>query len=239
MAQSKACGIYMITHNVGGEYYIGQSKNIFSRWSEHFRHAEANKSNSILYKAIKKYGITAFSFKILELCNENELDEKEKFYIALYESTKYFNYNIQEGGVGGSSPGSKNHNSKLTEDEVYDIRESYKNLETKQATFDRYKNKVSKNTFADVWTGKTWQHVHMDVYDEETKLKQRNNYDKVRSHKWMQKLSDEDILKIRLLRKKKFKPQHVYVQYYSHINRSTFNDIWYYHTFKHLIVEED
>ena len=78
----------------------------------------------------------------------------------------------------------------------------------------------------------------MDVYDAETKLKQRNNYDRIQSHKWIQKISDEDILNIRQLRQQGLKPKDVYDKYYSHINRNTFNDVWYYHTFKHIKIAE-
>ena len=234
--KGKFCGIYMITNNIGGKIYIGQSKNIFARWSKHLRES-FNKplDNSILHKAMRKYDISCFQFKILELCDETELDEKEKFYIKLYDATTD-NYNILEGGSGCAANGCKNHNSKLKEDDVYKIREQYKNLKTWKEAFEEYKDIVSQNTFKDVWTGKTWGHVHMDVYDEETKLKQRNNYDRIKSHKWIQKLSDEDILNIRRYRQQGIKPKYVYDTYYSHINRNTFNDIWYYHTFKHLTV---
>jgi group I intron endonuclease len=236
MAKSQACGIYMIIHNVGGEYYIGQSKNIFSRWSEHFRHSKTNAENSILYKAIQKYGITAFQFKILELCDESELDEKEKFYIALYESTKNHNYNIQSGGTGGSSIGINNGNSKLTDEDVFNIRERYKQLKRKKDVYQDYQHLISINTFSDVWIGKTWKHIHMDVYTEDIKRQQRNNYDRIKSHKYFQILSDDDILKIRQYKKEGQKPNQVYLKYYPNINRNTFNDVWYNHTFKHIIA---
>lgn len=238
--KSKSSGIYMIVNNINGKIYIGQSKNVFTRWSEHYRKAMLNKKDdtSVLHKAIRKYGIECFWFKVLELCDEQELDEKERFYISLYQSDIFHNnYNVLGGGGGGTAKGSKNHNSKLTEEDVYDIREQYKDLITWREVYKKYKDVVSENTFKDVWTGKTWSHVHMDVYTEETKLKQRNNYDRIKSHKWMQKLSDEDIIFIRKLRAKGYKPNNVYSQYYSNINRNTFNDVWYYHTFKHLTIE--
>ena len=234
--KSEFCGIYMIINNINEKIYIGQSKNIFARWSKHIRESfNKPNDNSILHKAIRKYNISCFQFKILELCNEAELDEKERFYINLYEATKD-NYNILDGGTGCATKGSKNHNSKLKEIDVYDIREQYKNLKNWKEVFEKYQNVVSQNTFKDVWVGKTWQHIHMDVYDRATKLKQRNNYDKIKSHKWAQKLSDEDILKIRTLKNQGFKPKYIYDNDYNHINRNTFNDIWYYHTFKHLII---
>lgn len=225
----------MIMNNIGGKIYIGQSKNIFARWSKHIRESYIEPyDNSILHKAIRKNDISNFWFKILELCDEDELDDKEKFYINLYESTKD-NYNISPGGSGGSMPGSKNHNSKLTEHEVYEIRERYKNLERKLEVYQDYKSKITINTFSDVWLGKTWTHIHMDVYTDEIKRQQRNNYDRIKSHDNCRTISDEDILKIRELRNQQLKPKYVYDTYYSHLNRNTFNDVWYYHTFKHII----
>ena len=190
----------MIMNNVGEKIYIGKSKNIFTRWSRHVHDAYKNNNydNSVIHKAIRKYGVTRFWFKILELCDEDELNEKEIFYINLYQSDIYNNnYNMTPGGGGGCSIGSANGNSKLTEYEVYEIRDRYKNIENKMDVYDAFKNKVSINTFSDVWIGKTWSHVHMDVYTEENKRMQRNNYDKGKSHQWMRVLLDDDIYKIR------------------------------------------
>lgn len=234
-------GIYMIVNNVNGNMYIGQSKNVFTRWNKHYKEAMLNKQNdnSILHKAIRKYGIKCFWFKILELCREEELDEKEKFYISLYQTNvNYGHYNILDGGSGCASKGSKNHNSKLSENDVYTIREQYKELKNWQEVYKDYEDIISKNTFKDVWVGKTWKHVHCEVYTQEIKEKQRNNYDKIKSHKWMQKLTDEEILFIRKLRMNGSKPKDVYDKHFPNINRNTFNDVWYNHTFKHLQVEE-
>lgn len=232
----------MIINNINGNMYIGQSKNVFTRWNKHYKDAMLNKpnDNSILHKAIRKYGIKCFYFKILELCEEKDLDLKEKFYISLYQTEeKYGNYNILPGGSGGYGSGSKNHNSKLKESDVYEIREQYKELKNWKDAYEKYKDIVSINTFKDVWVGKTWKQIHYDVYTKENKLKQRNNYDRIKSHKWRQVLSDEEIIFIRKMRKKGLKPKYVYDTYFSTINRNTFNDIWYYHTFKHLIVKDD
>ena len=79
----------MIYNNISGATYIGQSKNVFTRWAKHYNEAILNKpnNNSILHKAIRKYGIESFRFRIIEFCDESELNDKEQFYIALYEST--------------------------------------------------------------------------------------------------------------------------------------------------------
>ena len=100
-------GIYKIENLINGKVYIGQSKNIEERWLQHKRIAEKinyDNRKSYIHQAIKKYGIENFVFEILEICNINELDEKEKKWIQYYHS--YINdfqsngYNLTTGGQG-------------------------------------------------------------------------------------------------------------------------------------------
>lgn len=52
-----------------------------------------------IYKAIRKYGIEHFKFSIIEKCNDENLPEKEKYYIKLYNSVVN-GYNEAYGGKG-------------------------------------------------------------------------------------------------------------------------------------------
>ena len=58
-------GIYKITNNLNGHCYIGQSRNINKRWSDH-KVASGNKNdkayNYPLYRAFRKYVIRAADF---------------------------------------------------------------------------------------------------------------------------------------------------------------------------------
>ena len=49
-----------------------------------------------LYKAMQEYGVWNFSFEILEECPRDQLNEKEKFFIDLYDSYNY-GYNSTRG----------------------------------------------------------------------------------------------------------------------------------------------
>ena len=172
-------GIYMITNKLNNKKYIGQSKHIFKRWYEHYCESIQNRENdkSIIHQAIQSDGIENFIFSIIELCEIRELNEREKFYISFYE-TSVINggYNIASGGNVVDNVGENNPSSKLTEADVYYIREMYKNKKTKKEVYNQFSNKISIHTFSDVWKGNTWKHIHMDVYTEENKMYQKNNF---------------------------------------------------------------
>lgn len=95
-------GIYKITNIISNKVYIGQSINIEKRWSAHRTRPFNTKStqyNSPLYRAIRKYGLSAFTFEVIEECLPSLLDQKEQFYIQLYKSNDLnFGYNLTAGG---------------------------------------------------------------------------------------------------------------------------------------------
>ena len=82
-------GIYKVTNNINGKVYIGQSDQIEMRWKRH-RYRSLNNNgddyNCIFYKAIRKYGLENFTFEVIEECNKEELNEKEKYWIKQYNS---------------------------------------------------------------------------------------------------------------------------------------------------------
>ena len=91
-------GIYKITNKINNKCYIGQSIDINRRWLEH-KNPNNWDRKSILYDAFKKYDIENFSFEIIEECAQEELNEKEKYWIQYYNS--YYNgYNSTLGGDG-------------------------------------------------------------------------------------------------------------------------------------------
>ena len=92
------CGIYKITNILTKECYIGQAVNIADRWKQHAKCGLGidTPAGNKLYKAIKEYGIWNFSWELLEECPPAQLNEKEKFYISLYDSYN-FGYNSNRG----------------------------------------------------------------------------------------------------------------------------------------------
>ena len=99
--------IYMRISPSGGKY-IGQT--IFSeeiRWKDHVKEAtnlNSNNYNTILNKAIRKYGKDNFQVIILEdNIEEDNLDEKEIYWIDQYKTywkDGFHGYNMTRGGSG-------------------------------------------------------------------------------------------------------------------------------------------
>ena len=91
--------IYKITNNVNGKVYIGQTfRNVAQRFSEHIRMSrkEVIGYESLLYRAIKKYGEKAFSVETIEKCDDEKLNEREIFWIEHFRSCGQ-GYNISLG----------------------------------------------------------------------------------------------------------------------------------------------
>lgn len=105
--------IYKITNKVNGKSYIGQTRyTIEFRWKQH----QHKNDNTYFHNAIHKYGIENFSIEILEKCNIEDLNSREIFYIAKYDTFKN-GYNLTIGGDG---------NRKLLLDDSYsEIKELY------------------------------------------------------------------------------------------------------------------
>jgi group I intron endonuclease len=78
-------GIYKITNNITKKIYIGQSKDIYRRFEEHQYSSIILKSTK-LGKSLFKNGIKNHLFKIEEICNIDELNKKEGYYINKYNS---------------------------------------------------------------------------------------------------------------------------------------------------------
>lgn len=107
MKNEKICGIYKITNLVNGKVYIGKSVNIKKRWIGHA--SKSKVCDYVLYKAIRKYGLDNFKFEVVEQCDEPLLNDREKYYIALYRSyigwSDARGYNMSIGGEGQSGFG--------------------------------------------------------------------------------------------------------------------------------------
>lgn len=146
-------GIYKITNLINGKIYIGQSRNIKKRWQNHkcAAHNPNNKAyNYPLYRAMRKYGIENFDFSILENCQINQLNEREKYWITYYSSDNgNYGYNNDSGGT--SCP----HPVKLTEEMVEEIIFMLKESTLSQSEIAE-NFKIDQSLISNINTGKNW-----------------------------------------------------------------------------------
>lgn len=92
-------GIYKIVNLVNGKVYVGQTKERFQRryWLHQWKLRNGSHDNSYLQRAWDKYGEENFSFEIIEILSKEEIDEREKYWIAYHRETTGC-YSIQDGG---------------------------------------------------------------------------------------------------------------------------------------------
>ena len=82
----KISGVYKITNNITGEFYIGSSKNIKSRWVKHKSPSMWKlQPNSKLYKDMASYGKDKFIFEVIE--ETADLKEREQYWIEQLNPT--------------------------------------------------------------------------------------------------------------------------------------------------------
>lgn len=86
--------IYCITNLKNQKQYIGQTKrSLNTRFFEHMRNDEP------LRYAREKYGINNFIIELIEdKISEDEINNKERYYIKQYKTLSPNGYNLSDGG---------------------------------------------------------------------------------------------------------------------------------------------
>lgn len=133
--------IYETTNLVNGKKYIGQKK------SEVFLAEKYLGSGKILRQAVKKYGVDKFKVKLVEKCDsQEELDEKEKYYISKLSNNYPINmiYNIASGGNSGN------------------LRKFYT-----EEQYNEWKYKISKSKKGQ----KPWNAGHKNAFSDTARIK--------------------------------------------------------------------
>lgn len=102
--------IYMVTNLINNKKYIGLTTNTFNirygapgvgseRMFKYYSY-KGNSMNEHLFNSMKKYGIENFKVEIIDCAEDDEeLKEKEKFWISFYNACDdRYGYNVSEGG---------------------------------------------------------------------------------------------------------------------------------------------
>ena len=129
-------GIYCILNKESNKRYIGQAINLHNRCVDH-RSDLYNQThfNDYLQKSFNLHGEEAFEFLVLEHCHIEELDERECYYMSLYNvEDRDYGYNLKSGGQHGGSKLCKESRKKLSDS----IKASYTDeLRQKRSDFQK------------------------------------------------------------------------------------------------------
>jgi|SRR5690625_371670 len=90
MNSLQVTGIYKLTNISNGKIYIGQSKDIANRMKLHIKDSKRindKRGDFPLYESMRRHGHEKFKLDIIEVCEVDELNEREMYYISLYNST--------------------------------------------------------------------------------------------------------------------------------------------------------
>ena len=82
MKENKIAGVYKVTNNITGDFYVGSSKNIEKRWTDHRSLSVWKRRPGMkLYQAFIKYGLDNFTFEVIE--ETADLKEREQYFIDI------------------------------------------------------------------------------------------------------------------------------------------------------------
>ena len=175
----KNSGIYKILNTRNNNFYIGSSKELKKRWSQHRSSLKHNTHiNIILQRSWNKYGKDSFFFEIIEECDENTLLEREQFYLDTL--SPYYNIGIQSSG--GDNLTNHPDREKIIKKITKAVRKRYENMskEEKQLFSDRltgHKNPNFGNTWSDEMKEKTSKRLkefykNNDIYNKGKKIEE-------------------------------------------------------------------
>ena len=138
----KIIGVYKIANTVTGDFYIGSSKNIKHRWTDHKCPSTwKNNPNNPLYLNMKKYGVDKFDFQILEEVEPDSLKKKEQQFIELLKPT----YN-SNNAKGLDIKRRKKHQKEYQKSDKYkDYQKDYKKNNKKRKEYqNKYDNQLCR-----------------------------------------------------------------------------------------------
>lgn len=120
MKKTMTIGIYAIVCNPTGKMYIGQSRSIRKRKSDHVKSLlKGSHYNEYLQRAFDKYGRDNFSFRVLENCEITELDDREAYWITYHKTNDAnYGYNLRPAGQNNKSRSSKEYIQKCRENAI-------------------------------------------------------------------------------------------------------------------------
>ena len=135
----KISGIYKITNTVTNDFYIGSSKDVKKRWTEHKCPSSWKRlPNSQLYKDMQEYGVDKFEFEILAEIEPCSLKETEQQFIEKLKPI-YNNYRAN----GFDFERKKEYNREYKKSEKYKkYNKKYEKTEKRKKAKKEYENQL-------------------------------------------------------------------------------------------------
>ena len=185
---NRICGIYsLICPN--GKRYIGKSVDIQNRFTRYKR--RSCKSQPKIYNAITKYGWSNFKTEILKECEEAQLNELEKFYIAEYDSINN-GYNCT---IGGEGVGSGENCPNWKGGQEYQKRHKKEYREANSESIKQYLKKY-RSDMKNIVAKKNYLEINKEKFKAKEKEYREANKDKIRETKKKRcKIKEEEIKK--------------------------------------------
>lgn len=154
-------------------------------------HNRPNETQTAVDRAIKKYYDKILEVTIIEQCEPDALNEREKYWIDRYQSQRReIGYNISEGGEYDGK------RRTWTDEEILDIRKRKYEGERKCNVYQDYNNHPF-SSFEKIWLytnfpeiGKEWKTPSLSRQESSSKANSGSNNAGA-------KLSVEEVLKIR------------------------------------------
>lgn len=155
-------GIYKIT-SPSGKIYIGQSINIEKRFKQ-YKCLYNSRNQIALHNSFLKHGILNHFFEIIEICEINELNERERYWQDFY--------NVLKSGLNSKITALENKSGKLSEET---IKKMSKSLKGKKAWNKGMKGQGKGRVFSEVTRRKLSISNTGRFYSNETREKLRRN----------------------------------------------------------------
>jgi group I intron endonuclease len=196
-------GVYKITNEINGKYYIGKSTKIGRRWSEHRRFLRQNRHDTPhLQNAWNKYGENSFKFEILERdipISNLRVTEQKYLDIAKLDRINAYNTNFiaDSGMFGENHPNYKlvpeNIKNKAKEIWMYQTSEEFVNYLLSNGYGAKVKGRILKEFKQDEIANK--------IKDETYRKNMSISTSGERNGNWGNHQSEETKIKVRLRRK--------------------------------------